>query len=167
MGDSDYLIATPDRQKVVQFCHVNMLKPYHRSAEPSGDLGAVATTSGGEMVDGSVSAAESVANGSGESESRCVAQEKPSELGCGCVESSEKEETPLVLALGVEERMETEEPTFEDAVPVALWGEQPYGTEGDVASLHEGEEGVDAITAVAILTCLRQGAGTGHTGCTQ
>ena len=27
VGDLDYLIATPDRRKGVQLCHVNMMKP--------------------------------------------------------------------------------------------------------------------------------------------
>ncbi len=31
VGDLDYMIATPDRRKRAQLCHVNMLKPYVRS----------------------------------------------------------------------------------------------------------------------------------------
>ena len=45
--DLDYLIATPDRRKGVQLCHINMLKLYYRSAEPSFDSEAV-TIAGGE-----------------------------------------------------------------------------------------------------------------------
>ena len=47
VGDLDYLIATPERRKGVQLCHVNMLKSYYRSAEPSVCSGAV-TIAGGE-----------------------------------------------------------------------------------------------------------------------
>ena len=32
VGDLDYVIATPDRRKRAQLCHLNMLKPYHRSS---------------------------------------------------------------------------------------------------------------------------------------
>ena len=31
VGETDYLVETPDRRKRHQLCHVNMLKPYHRS----------------------------------------------------------------------------------------------------------------------------------------
>ena len=30
VGETDYLVETPDRRKSHQLCHVNMLKPYHR-----------------------------------------------------------------------------------------------------------------------------------------
>ncbi|KAK3889068.1 hypothetical protein Pcinc_006943 [Petrolisthes cinctipes] len=33
VGDTDYLIATPDRRKSRQLCHINMLKPYVRKGE--------------------------------------------------------------------------------------------------------------------------------------
>lgn len=35
IGDTDYLLRTPDRRKKHQLCHVNMLKPYHRSENSS------------------------------------------------------------------------------------------------------------------------------------
>ena len=36
MGDLDYLVATPDRRKRAQLCHVNMLKPYFRKKNQEG-----------------------------------------------------------------------------------------------------------------------------------
>ncbi|KAK3878761.1 hypothetical protein Pcinc_016573 [Petrolisthes cinctipes] len=30
LGETDYLVKTPDRQRSHQFCHMNMLKPYYR-----------------------------------------------------------------------------------------------------------------------------------------
>lgn len=41
VSDINYMIATPDRRKSSQLCHVNLLKSYHeRSDTPAG--GAVA-----------------------------------------------------------------------------------------------------------------------------
>ena len=36
VGDLDYVVATPDRRKKAQFCHVNMLKPYFRRCDQEG-----------------------------------------------------------------------------------------------------------------------------------
>ena len=36
VGDLDYLVATPDRRKRAQLCHVNMLKPYFRRKNQEG-----------------------------------------------------------------------------------------------------------------------------------
>ncbi|XP_045122598.1 uncharacterized protein LOC123511048 [Portunus trituberculatus] len=33
VGETDYLVRTPDRRKTHQLCHVNMLKPYYRSSD--------------------------------------------------------------------------------------------------------------------------------------
>ena len=42
MSDRDYLILTPDRRKKVQWCHVNLLKPFFApSAGKEGDLTVV------------------------------------------------------------------------------------------------------------------------------
>ena len=38
VGDLDYMVATPDRRKRAQLCHVNMLKPYIRSKDQEGHL---------------------------------------------------------------------------------------------------------------------------------
>lgn len=41
MSDRDYLVHTPGRRKKVQWCHVNLLKPYHSAHSTSnvkGDL---------------------------------------------------------------------------------------------------------------------------------
>ena len=34
VGETDYLVETPDMRKRHQLCHVNMLKPYHISLNP-------------------------------------------------------------------------------------------------------------------------------------
>ncbi|XP_045120476.1 uncharacterized protein LOC123509918 [Portunus trituberculatus] len=41
VGDLDYLVATPDRRKPVQLCHVNMLKPYYRFSSQEGSFSFV------------------------------------------------------------------------------------------------------------------------------
>ena len=38
VGDLDYVVATPDRRKRAQICHVNMLKPYFRAFDRAGPL---------------------------------------------------------------------------------------------------------------------------------
>ena len=38
VGELDYIVATPDRRKKAQLCHVNMLKPYFRSTRQKGIL---------------------------------------------------------------------------------------------------------------------------------
>ena len=125
MEDCDYLIATPDRRKGVQLCHVNMLKLYYRSAEPSFGSGTV-TIAGGEEreSDGAVVTA-SVVSGGGEQENSRVFQKESAEHG-GEVKFGEEEEVPLVLALGVDAALlpveaQPKEPVFGDAVPVGLW----------------------------------------------
>lgn len=48
-SERDYLVHTPDRRKKVQWCHVNLLKPYHSpdsvSQSTGGAVGSVATVS--------------------------------------------------------------------------------------------------------------------------
>ena len=85
----------------MQLCHVNMLKLYYRSAEPSFDSGPV-TIAGGEerMSDGAV-VKVSVVNGGDEQENSRVVQKESAEHG-GEVKSGEKEEVPLAMALGVD-----------------------------------------------------------------
>ena len=47
VGQVDYVVETPDRRKLTQFCHVNMLKPYHRpSMSVLGDCAVKATPEG-------------------------------------------------------------------------------------------------------------------------
>lgn len=75
-------------------------------------MAAVVTPSGGGKESGDLSIAGSVASWSRESESSCIAQKEPSEPCGGGVKSSEEKEGPLVLALGAEGVLETEEPTL-------------------------------------------------------
>lgn len=49
VGDTDYLIATPDRRKAHQLCHINMLKPYVRK-EALSTVGTVAVIHGSDVV---------------------------------------------------------------------------------------------------------------------
>ena len=50
ISDQNYVISTPCRRKPVQFCHVNLLKPYYaRNADPSGVGGAHAACVAGSV----------------------------------------------------------------------------------------------------------------------
>ena len=50
LPDYNYVISTPDRQKTVQVCYINLLKPYFSSV-PSACVALVATTSVGGSSD--------------------------------------------------------------------------------------------------------------------
>ena len=50
MGSVDYVIATPDRRKQRQFCHINMLKDYHERNCDGEKTCAVAVTSTPDAV---------------------------------------------------------------------------------------------------------------------
>lgn len=47
--DLDYLVATPDRKRATQMCHVNLLKPYFSVQSESATVGTVALTASGMM----------------------------------------------------------------------------------------------------------------------
>ena len=116
MKDLDYLIATPDRCKDVQLWHVNMLKLYYHSAEPSIGSGAVTIAGGKERESDGVVDTDSVVSGGGEQENSRLSAE---------------EEVSLVLALGVDAALvpfetQPEKPVFGDAVPVGLWEENNH-----------------------------------------
>ena len=56
VGELDYLVATPDRRKTHQLCHINMLKPYYSDQDPE------------EVVSGGVDEASSSLVDTGEEE---------------------------------------------------------------------------------------------------
>ena len=76
VGDLDYLFVTPDRCQGMQLCHVNMLKPYYRSVEPSVGSGAVTIVGGEERESDSAVVTDSVVSGGVEQENSRVVQKE-------------------------------------------------------------------------------------------
>ncbi|KAK3875780.1 hypothetical protein Pcinc_019359 [Petrolisthes cinctipes] len=64
VGDTDYLIATPDHRKFRQLCHNNMLKPYVRKGELPTN-GTVAVVHGSEVMKSESMSQEMVGSESG------------------------------------------------------------------------------------------------------
>ena len=84
------MIATRDRRKDVQLCHVNILKPYYRSSEPIVGLGANTIAGGEERESDGAVVTDSVVSGMGEQENSRVVQKESAEHG-GVVKSGEEE----------------------------------------------------------------------------
>ena len=89
VGDLDYLIAIPDMRNGVQLCHVNMLKPYYRSAEPNFGSEAVTIADGEERESDGAVIKTSVVSGGGVQENSRVVQKESVENG-GEIKSGEE-----------------------------------------------------------------------------